>query len=56
MGERINFFVGLGAHEDSNSIAVCSSRDPARFAGTVDADVRQPLKALAKARASTPTP
>jgi transposase len=50
MDERINFFVGLDVHKDSTSIAVCdgSSREAARFAGTVGADVRQLLKFLAK--------
>lgn len=50
MDERIKFFVGLDVHKDSVSIAACdSSREPARFVGTVSSDVRQVLKALGKA-------
>ena len=50
MDERIKFFVGLDVHKDSISIAACDrSREPARFVGTVSSDVRQVIKALAKA-------
>jgi len=51
MEERTQFFVGLDVHKDSISIAACdASREPARYVGTVSSDVRQVLKALAKAR------
>lgn len=37
MDERIKFVVGLDVHKDSISIAACDmSREPARFAGTVN--------------------
>src|SRR5262249_52760952 len=50
MDERIKFFVGLDVHKDSTSIAACdASRQPARFVGTVDPDIRHLLKVLAKA-------
>lgn len=51
MNEVIKFYVGLDAHKDSTSIAVCEagSREPERFAGTVRSDVKQLLKVLAKA-------
>jgi hypothetical protein len=36
MDERIKFFVGLDAHKDSTSVAVCeAAREPARFVGTI---------------------
>ena len=50
MDERIKFFIGLDAHKDTTSVAVCeASREPARFAGTIGPDVRVLLKLLAKA-------
>ena len=50
MDERIKFFVGLDVHKDTISIAACdASREPARFVGTVSSDVRQVVKALARA-------
>lgn len=50
MDERTKFFVGLDVHKDTISIAACdASREPARFVGTVNSDVRQVFKALAKA-------
>jgi transposase len=50
MDERIKFFVGLDAHKDSTSIGACEAgREPARFVGTVGADVRGLFKVLAKA-------
>lgn len=50
MDERIKFFVGLDTHKDSTSIGACeASREPARFVGTVGADVRGLFKVLAKA-------
>ena len=37
MDGRIKFVVGLDVHKDSISIAACDmSREPARFAGTVN--------------------
>ena len=46
MDERIKFFVGLDAHKESTSIAVCEAqgREAARFVGTVGADVNKLLK------------
>lgn len=50
MDERIKFFIGLDAHKNTTSVAVCeASREPARFAGTIGPDVRVLLKLLAKA-------
>jgi transposase len=50
MDERIKFFVGLDAHKDSIAIAACEAgREPARFVGTMGADVNGLLKLLAKA-------
>jgi len=50
MQERINFFVGLDTHKDSISIAACEAgREPARFVGTIGADVQGLFKTLAKA-------
>jgi len=50
MDERIKFFIGLDAHKESTSVAVCeATREPARFAGTIGPDMRVLLKLLAKA-------
>jgi Transposase and inactivated derivatives len=50
MDERIEFFIGLDAHKESTSVAVCeATREAARFAGTIGPDVRVLLKLLAKA-------
>jgi hypothetical protein len=50
MDERIKFFVGLDAHEDSTSISACEAgRDPSRFVGTIGPEVRSLFKVLAKA-------
>ncbi|MDQ0081357.1 hypothetical protein J2W35_001696 [Variovorax boronicumulans] len=49
MDESINFFVGLDAHEDSISVAVCEAeREPSRFVGTLGPDVQGVLKTLRK--------
>jgi transposase len=51
MDKSIKFYVGLDAHKETTSIAVCEAgcREPARFAGTVRSEVKQLLKVLAKA-------
>lgn len=49
MDESINFFVGLDAHKDSISVAVCEAgREPSRFVGTLGPDVQGVLKTLRK--------
>ena len=49
MDESINFFVGLDAHKDSISVAVCEAgREPSRFVGTLGPDVPGVLKTLRK--------
>jgi len=42
MDESINFFVGLDAHKDSISVAVCEAgREPSRFVGTLASPIAQ---------------
>jgi transposase len=49
MDESINFFVGLDAHKDSISVAVCEAgREPSRFVGTLGPDVQGVIKTLRK--------
>ena len=49
MDESINFFVGLDAHKDSISVAVCEAgRGPSRFVGTLGPDVQGVIKTLRK--------
>lgn len=49
MDERIKFFVGLDAHKNTTSIAACEAGEPARFVGTIGADVHALLGLLSKA-------
>lgn len=49
MDESIKFFVGLDAHKDSISVAVCEAgREPSRFLGTLGSDTQGVLKTLRK--------
>ena len=49
MDESIKFFVGLDAHKDSISVAVCETeREPSRFLGTLGPDMQGVLKTLRK--------
>ena len=49
MDESIKFFVGLDAHKDNISVAVCEAgREPSRFLGTLGSDTQGVLKTLRK--------
>ena len=48
MDESIKFLVGLDAHKDSISVAVCETgREPSWFVGTLGPDMQGVLKTKA---------